>query len=81
MSKIKCDIDQISKSLNSLLSILNNFQSLDCVVARASETQPSSELKFQLNNMALKGLSTTIVYAMVELSTLFGLVVTRIICI
>ena len=50
-------ISTIWKELISILSILHNFYSLE-VVDRVSETQLQVGKKFQLNNLAVKGLKT-----------------------
>ena len=57
MLKIKCDINQqYLKAVASILSILNNFHSLE-VVDRVSETQLQVGENSDLNNLAVRGLS------------------------
>ena len=56
MLKIKCDINQqYLKTVDLILSNLNNFHSLE-VVDRVSETQLQVGEKFSLNNLAAEGL-------------------------
>ena len=59
MLKIKCDINrQYLKTVDLHLSNLNNFHSLQ-VVDRVSETQLQVGENFRLNNLAVKGLTLT----------------------